>query len=138
MKREPYPSTLYVTIKGIRPPRDVEPALMRSMFATQEVSFLFVSTHPFGHDYSEITLRIQTWLFTSCMEGHKEFLVSCFFQEVGSRTYTDLKKSTQWGEKKKYVHNPELSNLPTFIFHANKRIFYVSCQIKLNFMTFIL
>nr|XP_022332539.1 jouberin-like isoform X2 [Crassostrea virginica] len=60
MKREPYPSTLYVTIKGIRPPRDVEPALMRSMFATQE--------------------------------------------EVGSRTYTDLKKSTQWGEKKKGEH----------------------------------
>ena len=72
------------------------------------------------------------------MEGHKEFVVSCFFQEVGSRTYTDLKKSTQWGEKKKYVHNPKLSNLPTFIFHANKRIFYSSCKIKLNFMTFIL
>ncbi|XP_062592731.1 jouberin-like isoform X1 [Saccostrea cucullata] len=60
MKREPYPSTLYVTIKGIQPPRDVEPALMRSMFATQE--------------------------------------------EVGHRTYTDLKKSTQWGEKKKGEH----------------------------------
>ena len=72
------------------------------------------------------------------MKGHKEFLVSCFFQEVGSRTYTDLKKSTQWGEKKKYAHSPKLSNLPTFIFHASKRIFYISCKIKLNFMTFIL
>ena len=64
------------------------------------------------------------------MEGHKEFVVSCFFQEVGSRTYTDLKKSTQWGEKKKYVHNPKLSNLPTCMFRAIKRIFYVSCEIK--------
>lgn len=59
------------------------------------------------------------------------------FQEVGSRTYTDLKKSTQWGEKKKYVHNPKLSNLLTCMFHANKRIFYVSCEIKHIFMTFI-
>ncbi|OWF48871.1 jouberin-like isoform X4 [Mizuhopecten yessoensis] len=32
--RRPYPSTLYVTMKGITPPDTVEPA-MRSMFATQ-------------------------------------------------------------------------------------------------------
>ncbi|WAR23286.1 AHI1-like protein [Mya arenaria] len=33
--RKSYPSTLYITLKGIRPPRDVEPA-ERSLFATQE------------------------------------------------------------------------------------------------------
>ena len=33
--RKPYPSTLYVTLKGITPPREVEPA-ERSLFATQE------------------------------------------------------------------------------------------------------
>ncbi|XP_060597345.1 jouberin-like isoform X2 [Ruditapes philippinarum] len=33
--RKPYPSTLYVTLKGIRPPLEVE-AVERSLFATQE------------------------------------------------------------------------------------------------------
>ncbi|XP_053394001.1 jouberin-like isoform X2 [Mercenaria mercenaria] len=33
--RKPYPSTLYVTLKGIRPPLEVEP-VERSLFATQE------------------------------------------------------------------------------------------------------
>ncbi|XP_052095753.1 jouberin-like isoform X1 [Mytilus californianus] len=34
-QRRPYPSTVYVTLKGITPPDEVEPAL-RSMFATQK------------------------------------------------------------------------------------------------------
>ncbi|XP_028402688.1 jouberin-like [Dendronephthya gigantea] len=33
--RQPYPSTLYVTVKGIRPPQDID-AAGRSMFAVQE------------------------------------------------------------------------------------------------------
>jgi hypothetical protein len=34
--RLPYPSTLYVTVKGIKPPKDID-AAGRSMFAVQEV-----------------------------------------------------------------------------------------------------
>ncbi|XP_030836155.1 jouberin isoform X2 [Strongylocentrotus purpuratus] len=33
--RQPYPATLYVTVKSIKPPQDVDPAA-RSLFATQE------------------------------------------------------------------------------------------------------
>ncbi|XP_060065201.1 jouberin-like [Ylistrum balloti] len=65
--RRPYPSTLYVTLKGITPPDVVEPA-MRSMFATQK--------------------------------------------EIGSRTYADMKKSTNWSDarKKREIEKRTLSS----------------------------
>ncbi|XP_033737051.1 jouberin-like isoform X2 [Pecten maximus] len=65
--RRPYPSTLYVTLKGITPPDVVEPA-MRSMFATQK--------------------------------------------EVGSKTYADLKKSTNWSDarRKREIEKRTLSS----------------------------
>nr|XP_006825179.1 PREDICTED: jouberin-like [Saccoglossus kowalevskii] len=35
LPRQPYPSTLYVTLKGLQPPNNIQPAV-RSFFATQE------------------------------------------------------------------------------------------------------
>ena len=39
-KRVPYPSTLYVTLKGVQPPKTIDPSL-RSMFAIQQVCLFF-------------------------------------------------------------------------------------------------
>lgn len=43
-KRVPYPSTLYVTLKGVQPPKSVDPSL-RSMFAIQQVCGLSYRLH---------------------------------------------------------------------------------------------